>query len=286
MADTHSFYGAAVSSSSENAFEKQNKAKDDAATLSAVDNQVGAAEIHTLRSGSGQSSAQDVLPSLDLVDVAVAETVGSTAGAAAEVATLATARDGSKSAKQQYEEQSSWLDAAYEVGSGMVDEVVNHPGEVATNVAIGVAVGVGAALLAPEVAVCVAVAGVAYGAYEVYDNIGSWFSDADTVANQQGRTQEEIAAAKAGLRDLGGGLTEVAAGAVGGGIGSVTTVGLKNVAERGVAGFFNTAAEALPMKLAPATPVGHSSVLPTAAAVAFETMPTSAVDYLNGGPDY
>lgn len=212
-----------------------------------------------LRFANSQSSAIDALPALDLFD---------------------SERGVTRSedlVKKEYEEESSWLDVAYEVGAGMIDQVIENPAEVALNAAIGVGVGVGAALLAPEIAVAVGVAGVAYGAYEVYENIGDWLSDADTVANQQEHTAAEVAAAKAGLHDFGGGLTNVVSGAAGGAIGSLGTVGIKNAFNQGAADLFNTVTKTLPVNAVEATPALSSGVLPATAAAFAVQLPNAGL---------
>jgi LysM domain len=111
-----------------------------------------------------------------------------------------------------------------DIGAGVVDEVVNHPGEVLKNAAIGVGVAVGAALLAPEIAVVAAVAGVAAGGYELIKHGGEWIHAGDVVANPEGHTVAEQKQAHDTLHGVGQGITDLAAGVAGGAIG---TLGVK-----------------------------------------------------------
>ncbi len=129
---------------------------------------------------------------------------------------------------------------ASDIAAGAVDEVVHHPGEVLKNVAIGAAVGIGAALVAPEVAIVGAVAGVGLGAYEVAKHAGDWIQAGSVVANQQGHTASEIQAAHEALKGVGRGVTDTAAGFVGGAVG---TIGAK-IAGEAIAGELGSAGRA------------------------------------------
>jgi LysM repeat protein len=113
---------------------------------------------------------------------------------------------------------------ASDIAHGAVDEVIHHPGEVIKNVAIGAAIAVGAALAAPELAIGAAVVGIGLGAYEVATHAGGWIHAGEVVANPDGHSAAEQKAAHDTLHGVGGGLTEIAAGFAGGGLG---TWGLK-----------------------------------------------------------
>jgi hypothetical protein len=108
-----------------------------------------------------------------------------------------------------------------DIASGCVDEVIHHPGRVLENVAIGAVAAVGATLLAPELLVAAAVVGIGAGVYEVAKHGGEWVNAADVVANPNGHTAQEQKAAHDTLHGVGGGITDLAAGLAGGGLGSL-----------------------------------------------------------------
>ena len=114
-------------------------------------------------------------------------------------------------------EPSGYLGVSKEIATGALEEVTEHPVKVAA-IAAASAVGtaVVAAVVAPEVIVAAAVAGAAYAAYEVYDNIDGWMKSAKTVANDNEHTKEEVEQSRKDLREMGAGMTDLAAGAVGG----------------------------------------------------------------------
>lgn len=111
-----------------------------------------------------------------------------------------------------------------DVGKGCVDEITHHPLQVLENVAVGAGVAVAAALAAPEIVVAGAVAGIAVGGYELLNHGGQWINAAEVVAHAQGHSQAEVQAAHDQLHGVGEGLADLAAGALGGGAG---TIGVK-----------------------------------------------------------
>ncbi len=114
------------------------------------------------------------------------------------------------------------------MASGIVDELVNHPGGVLADAAIGVGLGVATAVAAPEVAVAAAAVGAGYGAYQLYENVGGWINSADTVANPSQHSPEQIRQAEIALQGFGKGTTEFLAGSAGATSSAMAVVGVKN----------------------------------------------------------
>jgi hypothetical protein len=117
-----------------------------------------------------------------------------------------------------------------DIGSGFVDEVIDHPGKLLESAAIGVGFAVGATVLAPEIALAAGGLAVAYGSYEVANNVDGWAKAADVVAHSSEHTAEERKAAHDQLHSIGEGLSDLAVGAIGGGVGTIGVKVLKGVA--------------------------------------------------------
>lgn len=129
-------------------------------------------------------------------------------------------------------EKPGYLAVARELAKGAVNELVEHPGRVLGNAAMGVAIGVGTALAAPEIAVGAAVVGVGAAAYGAYKYGSEWLSSAKTVANPSGKSEAEQLKARQTLQEVGGGATDMLAGAMGGLGAAIGTTAIKNVASR------------------------------------------------------
>lgn len=116
---------------------------------------------------------------------------------------------------------------AKDLGEGAWNQITEHPGQVLENAAIGAAVGIGATALvaatAPEVGVGLAVAGIGYAGYQLFEHVGSWLHDATVVDNQKDYSANEVAQAHQGLQDVGAGAVDVAAGVGGAVAGSYAT---------------------------------------------------------------
>lgn len=119
-----------------------------------------------------------------------------------------------------------------DLGKGCVDEITHHPLQVLENVAIGAGLAVAATLAAPEIVVAGAVVGIAAGGYELLKHGGAWLNAADVVAHAQGHSQAEVQAAHDQLHGVGEGLADLAAGALGGGVGTIgVKIGQKVIGE-------------------------------------------------------
>lgn len=104
---------------------------------------------------------------------------------------------------------------------------------VATGVAIGAAVGLAAIGIASASVAAAAVIGagaLAYGAYSFVSALPGWFRDAKIVANPNQYTQAEVSRARSGIRSIGAGTVDLAAGAIGAPIGSITANALRPAA--------------------------------------------------------
>lgn len=104
---------------------------------------------------------------------------------------------------------------------------------VATGVAIGAAVGIAAIGLAAVSATAAAVAGVAalgYGAYSLATAIPGWIRDAKIVANPNDYSADQLLQAQKGIRSIGAGTVDLAAGAAGAPIGSIAANALRPAA--------------------------------------------------------
>ncbi len=118
----------------------------------------------------------------------------------------------------------SWLqgmkNVGIQIGKGAWDEVSQHPGRVVEDAAIGLAIGAAGAFVAPEVALVVAGAGLAYAGVKLAQSIPGLAHDAQVVANPQGYSQNELLAAKNGIGNIGATTVDLAAGIAGGYAGS------------------------------------------------------------------
>jgi hypothetical protein len=112
-----------------------------------------------------------------------------------------------------------WGEVAGDLAHGAVDELTHHYGRVGMIAGVGVAIAVAAAE-APVIATVGAVAGVAYGAYELYKHLGGWLHSASVVANASEHSAAEVKSAHTELEGIGAGGVDFLAGAAGGLIGS------------------------------------------------------------------
>jgi hypothetical protein len=122
-----------------------------------------------------------------------------------------------------------------DLGEGAWNQITEHPGQVAESAAIGAVIGVGVALASPEIAVGAAVAGIGYGAYQLYEHAGSWFGAAKVVADQKDYSSEQVAKANSDLKNVGAGSVNVAAGLIGGVAGSYVTGAIVAASDSSVA---------------------------------------------------
>ena len=140
-------------------------------------------------------------------------------------ATVAT-RASTDTPAQKSEGGASAVVSEYLAGAGDALTVTR----VATGVAIGAAVGLAAIGIAAVSATAAAVAGVAalgYGAYSLATAIPGWIRDAKIVANPNDYTAEQVRQAQSGIRSIGAGTVDLAAGAAGAPIGSIAANALR-----------------------------------------------------------
>ncbi|HEY9760628.1 MAG TPA: hypothetical protein V6C97_36040 [Oculatellaceae cyanobacterium] len=128
-------------------------------------------------------------------------------------------------------QKTSWLQGLENVGSdiakGAWNELTEHPLHLVESAAVGFAVGTAAALVAPEVAIGIGLAGAAYAGYELAVHIPGWVHDVK-VENDPGKySQKELAGAAQGLQGFGAGALDVTAGVAGGIAGGYTGSAIK-----------------------------------------------------------
>jgi len=104
---------------------------------------------------------------------------------------------------------------ASELGAGVWQEMRDHPVRLLGSAATGAATAIGTTLIAPKVLTGIAIAGIGYGSYQLYKHGGVWIDAAKMVARSEPDATESEAA-RATLRSLGAGATDVAAGMAGG----------------------------------------------------------------------
>lgn len=114
----------------------------------------------------------------------------------------------------------SWLGAVKNVSkelfAGASSEICDHPLRVAADAAIGFGVGLGMTLLSPVVATTAGVAMAGVGLYEVATHAKNWVHDISIVAEPDGHKDDEVVDAIDGVRSLGAGALDTAAGLAGG----------------------------------------------------------------------
>jgi hypothetical protein len=123
--------------------------------------------------------------------------------------------------------QGGILAVGKDLAEGAWNEITQHPGHVLLSAAEGAAVGVAAtalvAVTAPEVGVGLAIAGIGYAGYQLFEHAGGWFHDAKVVDDQKDYSAKEVAQAHDGLKSVGAGSVDVAAGIGGAVAGSYAT---------------------------------------------------------------
>ena len=108
-----------------------------------------------------------------------------------------------------------------EVGAGMVEELVEHPGRVVASAAVGIVSAAMMALALPEIAVVAAVGAGVYGALSLLTAAPEWFRQADVAANPDQHTEAEVKEAEAELRSIGAGVVDVTASIIATPIGGI-----------------------------------------------------------------
>ncbi len=142
-------------------------------------------------------------------------------------------------AAENKEEKSGIGKTMETIAIGGFDEIFNHPLRFLGNAVMGIAVGaVTAAAVAAAGTVGLAVAGVAagYGIYKLGTSVDDWLEDGKIIANADQHTDEEVAAARANLIEVGHGTADFMASAGGGVIGGVQSALMKEVVETGISG--------------------------------------------------
>jgi len=113
-----------------------------------------------------------------------------------------------------------WYDAPLEIGEdlavGAYHEVTQHPGRVALSFAIGVGTAAIASAVSAPVAIAATVAGLGYGAYQIYEHAPGWIHAVEGIAHPENHTLSELAKDHKVAQDFGGGVTDIAAGIAGG----------------------------------------------------------------------
>lgn len=104
---------------------------------------------------------------------------------------------------------------ASELGAGVWQEMRDHPLRLLGSAATGAATAIGTTLIAPKALTGIAIAGIGYGSYQLYKHGGAWIDAAKMVARTEPEAKESEEA-RATLRSLGAGATDVAAGIAGG----------------------------------------------------------------------
>lgn len=102
-----------------------------------------------------------------------------------------------------------------ELGAGVWQEMRDHPLRLMGSAATGAATAIGTTLIAPKVLTGMAIAGIGYGSYQLYKHGGAWIEAAKLVARTEPDAPQSEAA-RATLRTLGAGATDIAAAMTGG----------------------------------------------------------------------
>jgi hypothetical protein len=103
-----------------------------------------------------------------------------------------------------------------QVIKGAVQEVENHPLQIAGEAISGAALGVGLTALAPEAVVGLGLASAGYAAYELMNKAPDWMKDAKTESNPTKFSQKDMDAANKDLQSTGASSTQYLAAAIGG----------------------------------------------------------------------
>ena len=108
---------------------------------------------------------------------------------------------------------SDWWNVASAMGDGALNELTGHLDRVALSAGIGFVVGLGTAFMAPELATALAIGGIGLA---IVQHAQKWYHDAKIVADPEDYSVRELREATDGIRNLGSGATDVAAGFLGG----------------------------------------------------------------------
>jgi hypothetical protein len=111
-----------------------------------------------------------------------------------------------------------------QVIKGAVQEVENHPLQIAGEAIAGAALGVGLTALAPEAVVGLGLASAGYAAYELMHKAPDWMKDAKIESNPTKFSQKDMDAANKDLQSTGASSAQYLASAIGG-AGSYAYVG-------------------------------------------------------------
>jgi hypothetical protein len=103
-----------------------------------------------------------------------------------------------------------------DLSGGAGDELINHPLRVAEQAAMGAGIAAGFARLSPKIAFPLGAVGVTAAGDYLDSHSGNWLKSAEIVAGLKFSTPQEVMAAHADLRELGAGITDLAAAALGG----------------------------------------------------------------------
>ncbi|MBS1957290.1 MAG: hypothetical protein JST89_24090 [Cyanobacteria bacterium SZAS-4] len=112
------------------------------------------------------------------------------------------------------EQTHNYLGVAADITNGIVNEVLNHPGQIAQTVAESAMAGYAFRLAPPVVRSAALTLGAVYAGYQFYQKAPGWVNDASTVVNAQSYSADQVAKAHVGLEKLGGGAVHLAAGGV------------------------------------------------------------------------
>jgi hypothetical protein len=116
------------------------------------------------------------------------------------------------------QEEKGIMAVLHDLTHGAIDEFKNHPERWLASAAIGAGAAVVATVLAPEILAAAGLIGACQALGAISSNLNGWIEDIKVVANPQGHSTDELARAHAGLRQIGAGALDLAAGAVGGGL--------------------------------------------------------------------
>jgi len=106
-----------------------------------------------------------------------------------------------------------YIGVAKDVGNGMLNEVINHSGQLMLTAGESAVAGYVFRLAPPPVRIGLIAAGGLYSGYQIGLNAPTWINDASTVVNASSHSAREVAQAHVGLEHFGGGVVELAVGA-------------------------------------------------------------------------
>ncbi|MBS2009485.1 MAG: hypothetical protein JST01_20700 [Cyanobacteria bacterium SZAS TMP-1] len=154
--------------------------------------------------------------------------------------------------------QEAW-NVTKELGKGALNELTEHPVELAVRAGTGLLAGTALALTSPEILAGAALASVVVVGYEAYQAVKHWdeiVHNTEVVADPAAYSAAEVAKASAAVRDFGGGALEVGAGLAGGLAGSRVGAGLARLGiavDLGFPSALPEAVESAAFKVVPST---------------------------------